>query len=103
MLDLLNRKGADIPQAEKKKMEKEITNLITGMRASMLGGRTTMDHMPEADLQRAKLIHATTFMSDLQDTDRGIRMAKEYLAQDPNDETAHGYKTGDTRDFEMDE
>ena len=103
MLDLFNTTGPKIPEKEKERMEKKITSLVGGLRASTLGGKPNMDEIPLKEAQRAKLVKASTFMSDIQDTDRGLSMAKDYIKGDPDDTTAEGHKTADTRDFEIDE
>ena len=103
MLDLYNETGMDIPKEEKKRAEKQITSLVSGLRSSTLGSKPTMEEVPEMAAKRAKLIKASTFMSDVQDTDKGIQMAKDYIANDPKDTTADGFETPDTRDFEIDE
>ena len=103
MLDLYNETGMDIPKEEKKRAEKQITSLVSGLRSSTLGSKPTMEEVPEMAAKRAKLIKASTFMSDVQDTDKGIQMAKDYIGNDPNDTTADGFETPDTRDFEIDE
>ena len=103
MLDLYNSTGMEVPKKEQTRVEKQITSLVGGLRASTLGGKPNMEEIPLEEAQRAKLIKASTFMSDVQDTDRGIGMAKDYIKGDPDDTTAEGFKTADTRDFEIDE
>lgn len=103
MLDLYGESSMEVPKKEQERVEKQITNLVTGLRASTLGGKPTMEEIPLEEAQRAKLIKASTFMSDLQDTEKGIRAAKEYIKGDPEDTSAEGFKTPDTREYEIDE
>ena len=103
MLDLLEKKSAKIPKKKKEQIERQITNVVTGLRMSMLGNEPTMQELPEEAAQRAKLVRAAAFMSDLQDTELGLDEAERYLAADPTD-TSFGepYETADTRDFVVD-
>ncbi len=103
MLDLLGKTKTKIPPKKKKRIERQITNVMTGLRMSMIGIDPNMEELPEEAAQRAKLVKAAAFMSDLQDTELGLDEAERFLAADPKD-TSFGepYETADTRDFVVD-
>ena len=103
MLELLDKPASEVPKKLKTRVEKKIVEIVTGLRASTLGSKPNMETIPEEHAQMAKLIKASTFMSDMQDTEKGIIAAREYINGDPDDTTAEGFKTADTRGFEIDE
>ena len=53
MLDLLGKTKTKIPKKKKELIERQITNVMTGLRMSMLGIDPNMQELPEEAAQRA--------------------------------------------------